>query len=181
MLKDFIALLFFGILLIAGSWTLLYSLQTQFAEISSAKPLIVLSSFHGYLPGALVALVFMLGYAANRLWRGLHKQPLSADNGKTTAIGVLAGLVLVVIGSFAINTYWDNKAKYAGYQPCPALTLLTNRVTITAWSKNEALCFDNDARRIIVRGTSDEKEKMSQYFHYKEQKMKIYSIEGFVN
>lgn len=169
MFKDFIALLFFGILLIAGSWTLLYSLQTQFAEISSAKPLIVLSSFHGYLPGALLALVFMLGYAANRLWRGLRKQPLSADNGKTTAIGVLAGLVLVVIGSFAINAYWDNKAEYAGYQPCPALTLLTNRVTMTAWSKNEALCFDNDTRRIIVRGTSDETAQLAQHLNAREQ------------
>ncbi|MDP2716785.1 hypothetical protein [Rheinheimera sp.] len=168
-LKDFIALLFFGILLIAGSWTLLYSLQTQFAEISSAKPLIVLSSFHGYLPGALVALVFMLGYAANRLWRGLRKQPLSADNGKTTAIGVLAGLVLVVIGSFAINAYWDNKAEYAGYQPCPALTLLTNRVTMMAWSKNEALCFDNDTRRIIVRGTVDETAQLAQHLTAREQ------------
>jgi hypothetical protein len=169
MFKDFIAMLFFGILLIAGSWTLLYSLQMQFAEISSAKPLIVLSSFHGYLPGALVALVFMLGYAANRLWRGLHKQPLSADNGKTTAIGVLAGLVLVVIGSFAINSYWGNKADYAGYQPCPALTLLTNRVTMTAWSKNEALCFDNDTRRIIVRGTSDETAQLAQHLTAREQ------------
>ncbi|WP_215398688.1 hypothetical protein [Rheinheimera oceanensis] len=169
MLKDFIALLFFGILLIAGSWTLLYSLQTQFAEISSAKPLIVLSSFYGYLPGALVALVFMLSYAANRLWRGLCKQPLPADNGKTTAIGVLAGLVLVVIGSFAINSYWDNKAKYAGYQPCPVLTLLTNRVTITAWSKNEALCFDNDTRRIIVRGTSDETAQLAQHLTAREK------------
>lgn len=168
-LKDFIALLFFGILLIAGSWTLLYSLQTQFAEISSAKPLIVLSSFHGYLPGALLALVFMLGYAANRLWRGLRKQSLSADNGKTTAIGVLAGLVLVVIGSFAINTYWDNKAEYAGYQPCPALTLLTNQVTMTAWSKNEALCFDNDTRRIIVRGTADETAQLAQHLTAREK------------
>jgi hypothetical protein len=168
-LKDFIALLFFGILLIVGSWTLLYSLQTQFAEVSSGKPLIVLSSFHGYLPGALVGLVFMLGYAANRLWRRLRQQTLSADNGKITAIGVLAGLVLVVIGSFAINTYWDNKAKYAGYQPCPALTLLTSRVTMTAWSKNEALCFDNDTRRIIVRGTSDETAQLAQHLTAREK------------
>ncbi len=167
--KDVIALLCFGILLIAGCWTLLYSLQTQITEISSAKPLIVLSSFHGYIPGALLALVFMLGYAANRLWRVLRKQPLSADNGKTTAIGVLAGLVLVVIGSFAINAYWDNKAEYAGYQPCPALTLLTNRVTMTAWSKNEALCFDNDTRRIIVRGTSDETAQLAQHLTTREQ------------
>lgn len=168
-LKDFIALLFFGILLIVGSWTLLYSLQTQFAEVSSGKPLIVLSSFHGYLPGALVGLVFMLGYAANRLWRRLRQQMLSADHGKNTAIGVLAGLVLIIISSFAINTYWDNKAKYAGYQPCPALTLLTNRVTITAWSKNEALCFDNDTRRIIVHGTSDETAQLAQHLTAREQ------------
>jgi hypothetical protein len=163
--KDFIAMLFFGALLIIGSWTLLYSVQTQFAEISSAKPLIVLSSFHGYLPGALLALLFMTGYAANRLWRGLRRQTLSVNNGKLTAIGVLTGLVLLVIGNFVINAYWQGKAGYAGYQPCPALTLLTNRVTMQAWSKNEALCFDTDVRRIIVRGTPDETSQLAIHLH----------------
>jgi hypothetical protein len=167
--KDVIALFSFCILLIAGIWTLLYSVQTQLTEVSSAKPLIVLSSFHGYLPGALVALVFMLGYAANGLWRALRQQPISADDGKITAIGVLAGLVLVVIGSFAINAYWGNKADYSGYQPCPALTLLTNRVTMMAWTKNGALCFDNDTRRIIVRGTTDETAQLAQHLTAREQ------------
>lgn len=161
MLKDFIALLFFSALLIIGSWMLFHSVQTQFAEVNSAKPLIVLSSFHVYLPGALFALVFMTGYAANRLWRGLHRQTLSANNGKLTAIGVLTGLALVVIGNFVINAYWQNKAENAGYQPYPALTLLTNRVTMQAWSKNEALCFDTDVRRIVVRGTPDETRQLA--------------------
>ncbi|WP_040552657.1 hypothetical protein, partial [Rheinheimera nanhaiensis] len=115
-------------LLIAGYWALLYSVQTQFAEVNSAKPLIVLSSFHAYLPGALLALVFMTSYATNRLWRGLRRQRLSANNGKLTAIGVITGLVLLVIGNFVINAYWQGKAEYAGYHPCPALTLLTNRI-----------------------------------------------------
>jgi len=163
--KDFIALLFFSALLLIGCWTLLYSVQTQFAEVNSAKPLIVLSSFHAYLPGALFALVFMTGYAANLLWRGLRRQTLSANNGKLTAIGVLTGLALVVIGNFVINAYWQNKAEYTGYQPCPALTLLTNRVTIQAWSKNEALCFDTDVRRIIVRGTPDETNQLATHLN----------------
>ncbi|MEO3877489.1 hypothetical protein [Rheinheimera fenheensis] len=139
----------------------MHEIQTQFAELSSAKPLIVLSSFHAYLPGALFALVFMTGYAANRLWRGLHRQALPTNNGRLTTIGVLTGLALVVIGNFVINAYWQNKAEYAGYQPCPALTLLTNRITMQAWSKNEALCFDTDVRRIIVRGTPDETRQLA--------------------
>lgn len=163
MFKDFIALLFFGVLLIVGSWTLFYSLQTQWAEIQSTKPLIVLSSFHGYIPGALVGLLFMCTYAANRLRCGIRQQPLAANNGKVTAIGVLLGLLLVVVGSFVLNAYWQNKAAYAGYLPCPALTLLTNRTSITAWSKNEALCFDNDTRRIIVRGTPAETAQLAQH------------------
>lgn len=165
MFKDFIALLFFGTLLIIGSWTLLYSAQTQFAEVNSAKPLIVLSSFHGYLPGALLALTFMTGYAANRLWLGLRRQTLSANNGKLTAVGVLTGLALVVIGNFAINTYWQNRAGNAGYQQCHAFTLLTNRVTMAAWSKDETICLDNDARQIIVRGTPDETSQLAAHFN----------------
>jgi hypothetical protein len=161
--KDAIAFLLFGLLLLAGCWTLLYEVQTQFTELISNKPLIVLSSFHAYLPGALLALVFMTGYAANRLWRGLRRKTLSANNGKLTAIGVLTGLVLVVIGNAVINAFWQGKAEYAGYLPCPALTLLTNRITMQAWSKNVALCFDTDVRRIIVRGTPDETAQLARH------------------
>lgn len=163
MLKDIIAFLLFSLLLVAGCWTLLHEVQTQFAELISAKPLIVLSSFHGYLPGALLALVFMTGYVANRLWRGLRRQTLSANNGKLTAIGVLTGLALVVIGNFAINTYWKGKAENTGYQQCPAFTLLTNRITMSAWSKDETLCLDNDARQIIERGTPDETRQLATH------------------
>ena len=159
----------FSLLLVAGCWTLLHEVQIQFVELISAKPLIVLSSFHAYLPGALLALAFMTGYAANRLWRGLRRQRLSANNGKLTAIGVLTGLALVVIGNFAINAYWQGKAEYAGYQPCPALTLLTNRITMQAWSKNEALCFDTDVRRIIVRGTPDETRQLAIHLNAREK------------
>lgn len=165
MLKDAIALLLFSMLLIVGHWALFYSVQTQFAEVNSAKPLIVLSSFHAYLPGALLALAFMTGYAANRLWRGLRRQTLSVNNGKLTAIGVLTGLALVVIGNFAINAYWQGKAENAGYQQCPAFTLLTNRVTMSAWSKDETLCLDNDARQIILRGTPDETSQLALHLN----------------
>ncbi|SEA25377.1 hypothetical protein [Alkalimonas amylolytica] len=168
-IKDFLALLFFGLLLVIGCWTLVYSLQIQLTEISSEKPLIVLSSFHGYIPGALVALVFMLSYAVNRLWRSLRKQPLSSDNGKITAVGVLTGLVLVFVGNFVISAHWNKSAVKAGYQACPAFTLLTNRVTMTAWSKEETWCFDADARRIIVRGTTDETQQLSQLLSRKQK------------
>ena len=166
-LKDFLALVFFSLLLVIGCWTLLYSLQVQLTEISSDKPLIVLSSFHGYIPGTLVALLFMLSYAARRLWCGIRQQPLPSDHGKVTAIGVIAGLVLVFVGNFVLNAYWNQSAEQAGYQACPTLTLLTNRVTMTAWSKDEAWCFDADARRIIVRGTTDETEQLSQLLNRK--------------
>ena len=167
--KDAIAFLLFSLLLVAGCWTLLHEVQTQFVELISAKPLIVLSSFHAYLPGALLALAFMTGYAANRLWRGLRRQALSANSGKLTAIGVLNGLALVAIGNFAINAHWQGKAENAGYQQCPAFTLLTNRVTMSAWSKDETLCLDNDARQIIVRGTPDETSQLALHLNAREK------------
>uniref|UniRef100_A0A486XJM1 Uncharacterized protein n=1 Tax=Rheinheimera sp. BAL341 TaxID=1708203 RepID=A0A486XJM1_9GAMM len=82
---------------------------------------------------------------------------------------MLTGSALVVIGNFVINAYWQNKAEYTGYQPCPALTLLTNRVTIQAWSKNGALCFDPDVRRIIVRGTPDETNQLATHLNAREK------------
>lgn len=163
MLKDIIAFLLFSLLLFVGCWTLLHEVQTQFAELTSAKPLIVLSSFHGYLPGAIFGVVFMLGYAASRLFQALRQQPQPANSGKITAIGILISLLLIVVGNFAINAYWQYRAEKAGYQQCPAFTLLTNRVTMTAWSQDEALCLDNDVRRIIVRGTPDETRQLATH------------------
>lgn len=161
--KDVIAFLLFSVLLIAGCWTLLHEVQIQFAEIISSKPLIVLSSFHGYLPGAIFGVVFMLGFAASRLLLALRQQPQAASSGKITAIGLLISLLLIVVGNFAINAYWQNRAENAGYQECPAFTLLTNRVTMSAWSKDETLCLDNDARQIIVRGTPDETRQLATH------------------
>ncbi|KKO47516.1 hypothetical protein VT06_16675, partial [Arsukibacterium sp. MJ3] len=152
-IKDFIAVTSFVVLFIIGSWALLYSLQTQSAELSSEKSLIVLSSFHGYFPGALLGVMFMLGYAATRLWQGIFNKPVSSNNGKVTAIGLLGSILLIIIGNFVVNSYWTKKAEYAAYQVCPAMTLLTNRVTMEVWVKNEALCYDRDVRRIISRGT----------------------------
>jgi hypothetical protein len=163
--KDAVAFLLFSLLLIAGCWTLLHEVQTQFSEIISAKPLIVLSSFHGYLPGAVFGVVFMLGYAGSRLLRGLRLQPQPANNGKVTAIGILISLVLIVLGNFAINAYWQNRAENGGYQQCPPFSLLTNRVTMTAWSNDEILCLDKDVREIIVRGTPDETAQLAQHLN----------------
>ena len=161
--KDAIAFLLFSLLLLAGCWTLLHEVQTQFTELISAKPIIVLSSFHGYLPGAIFGVVFMLGYAASRLFQALRQQPQPANSGKITAIGILISLALIAIGNFAINAYWQYRAEKAGYQQCPAFTLLTNRVTMTEWSQDEALCLDNDVRRIIVRGTPDETRQLTTH------------------
>lgn len=165
LVKDIIASLLFSLLLLAGCWTLFHEVQTQFAELISAKPLIVLSSFHGYLPGAIFGVVFMLGFAASRLLLALRQQPQPESSGKITAIGLLISLLLIVVGNFAINAYWQNRAENAGYQQCPAFTLLTNRVTMTAWSKDETLCLDNDARQIIVRGTPDETSQLAAHLN----------------
>ena len=126
LIKDIIASLLFSLLLVAGCWTLLHEVQTQFSELISAKPLIALSSFHGYLPGAIFGVVFMLGFAASRLLLALRQQPQPESSGKITAIGLLISLLLIVVGNFAINTYWQNRAENAGYQQCPAFTLLTH-------------------------------------------------------
>jgi hypothetical protein len=54
-------------------------------------------------------------------------------------------------------------AQQQGYQACPVGTLLSNRLTYSAWVKDEALCFNADIRRIICRGTAEETQQVEQY------------------
>jgi hypothetical protein len=67
-------------------------------------------------------------------------------------------------GEIYLANNWDKQAINKGYQPCPVGTLLLNRVTYTAWVKNEALCYNSDIRRIISRGTPEETKQVEQYW-----------------
>jgi hypothetical protein len=77
---------------------------------------------------------------------------------------VLLSLAGVFVGEMLIANKWDKQAQQKGYLPCPVGTLLSNRLTYTAWVQNEALCYNSDVRRIISRGTPEETRQVEQYW-----------------
>ncbi|MAD73249.1 MAG: hypothetical protein CML20_00320 [Rheinheimera sp.] len=140
--------------------------------IASGSPLIIISSMHTYGPGIIVgafsgALLFLLYF----MYRCVFQTETLFFKRSEKILASLAsiGLVVIFVGSHLITSHWQSKADTAGFVPCPAMTLLSNRVTMEVWVRDEALCYDGDVRRILRRGTKDETTQVAQYLSVKEK------------
>lgn len=134
--------------------------------ISSELPLIIISSMHTYGPGIIVgafsgALLFLLYFTYRCIFQTETQFFKRAE--KILASLAVIGLVFIFVGSHIITSHWQSKAGKAGFAPCPAMTLLPNRVTIEVWVRNESLCYDADVRRILRRGSQDETAQVAQH------------------
>jgi hypothetical protein len=148
-------------------WILQSDWSSQREQLKSGQQLIVLSYSSGYIPGviagiAVIALLFtgltLLLFANNKV------QQLKPAFIRFCSVAVLLSLAGVFFGEMVIANKWDKQAQQKGYLPCPAGTLLSNRLTYTAWVQNEALCYNSDVRRIISRGTPEETKQVEQYW-----------------
>ena len=158
--------LFCGVFALVLLWILQSDWQSQREQLHSGQQLIVLSYSSGYIPGVIAGLAVLA-----LLFTGLTFLLFAGEKAKTfksalirfCSIGVLLSLGGVFGGEVYLANNWDKQALNKGYQPCPVGTLLLNRVTYTAWVKNEALCYNSDIRRIISRGTPEETKQVEQY------------------
>lgn len=148
-------------------WILQSDWQTQREQLQSGQQLIVLSYSSGYIPGVIagllvIALLFtgltLLLFTSSKL------QKLKPALIKFCSIAVLVSIAAIFLGEMFFARQWNTQAQQRDYQPCPTGTLLSNRLTYTAWVKNEALCYNSDIRRIISRGTTEETRQVEQYW-----------------
>ncbi|WKE64617.1 hypothetical protein PVT67_13190 [Gallaecimonas kandeliae] len=133
-------------------------LESQEA-FASGRQLIVHSSSSGYIPGAVLG-TFIGGFYAFALLalrpdKGRNRKAAECVQKVTTYVAVGA-VVLIFVGHAWLSNRWEAKAEALGYQPCPPLTLLINRMTYQAWTKNLDLCFDPDVSHIVQRGGPEE-------------------------
>ncbi len=138
-----------------GLWGLSLEFATHNEAIHSGRQLVVISDSHGYLPGALVGILGIAALSVLTLLFGFRKKPnkrLLAAVQMVAGSLLLAGVLIVFIGHFAVTSYWEHKAKQANYERCPPMTLLLDRMTYTAWVQDVALCHDRDVSRIVLRG-----------------------------
>ncbi|WKE64623.1 hypothetical protein PVT67_13220 [Gallaecimonas kandeliae] len=157
-----IALLFgFSMWLVAALCYWVYSLDRANSQeaLASGRQLIIHSSSNGYIPGVLLVLFTFGCYAfallALRPDKGRNRKAAEWVQKVTTYVSV-AGLILVFAGHSWFSNRWEAKAEALGYQPCPSLTLLINRMTYQAWTKNLDLCFDPEVSRLVQRGGPEE-------------------------
>ncbi|GAB60009.1 hypothetical protein [Rheinheimera nanhaiensis] len=140
--------------------------QDHTVSVQSDRQLIVLSSMHGLLPGAFLGLITCSLLVLLYVFFGNNatlKSRLFRLVEKVLGICVLFAIALLFVGSIGVSQYWQNKAKTYGYLPCPDTALLSNRITMSVWVKIEALCYDQDIRLIVKRGTVDEMQQVEQY------------------
>ncbi|SEA71254.1 hypothetical protein [Alkalimonas amylolytica] len=140
--------------------------QQHATSIASESQLIIISSMHGYSPGIIVgafagALLFLLYFMYRCIFQTETHFFKKAE--KILASFAVVGLVVIFVGSHFITSHWQSKAEAAGFTPCPAMTLLPNRVTMEAWVRSTTLCFDPEVRRIVSRGTSEEMERLERH------------------
>ncbi|WP_148275752.1 hypothetical protein [Rheinheimera nanhaiensis] len=76
---------------------------------------------------------------------------------------MLASLLVLFGGNFLIASHRRSQADQAGYVSCPMTTLLSNRITMEVWVHNESLCYDNDIRHLVQRGTIEEVQQVQQH------------------
>jgi hypothetical protein len=160
-IASFCSLLALGLLLILQSdWS---SLRSQ---LSSDQQLIVINYSAGYIPGVIIGLatIALLFLALTLLlFLGNKAQQFKSMIIKYCTAAVVLCLTSIFVGELFFAARWDKQAQLQGYLPCPAGTILSNRLTYTAWVRNEALCFNADVRRIVSRGTAKESQQVEQY------------------
>lgn len=147
-------------------WILQSDWSVQVQQLQSNQQLIVLSYAFGYIPGVLAGLMVIA-----LLFIGLTLLLFADDNAQRLkpalirfcTLAVLLSLAGVFVGEILLANNWNKQAQQQGYQACPFGSLLSNRLTYSAWVKDETLCFNTDIRRIVSRGTVEETQQVEQY------------------
>jgi uncharacterized membrane protein len=155
-------------------WILQSDWNSQVQQLHSNQQLIVLSYSSGYIPGVLAGLMviaLLFTGLTFLLFAGTNTQRFKPAFIRFCTLAVLLSLAGVFVGEMLIANKWDRQAQQKGYLPCPVGTLLSNRLTYTAWVQNEALCYNSDIRRIISRGTPEETKQVEQYWQAQQRQL----------
>lgn len=153
-------------LAVAGLVIFMHEWNQHTAMLLGKGPLILISTMHGYGPGVMLGgvtgfLLFLLYFFYRCVFR--KETAFFRKSEKILAGLMLASLALLFVGNYLIASHWRSQASKASYWQCPITTLLSNRVTLEVWAQSENLCYDNDIRHIVKRGTADELQQVEQH------------------
>ena len=156
---------FCSLLALALFWMLQNDWSSQRGLLASGQQLIVISYSSGYIPGVIAGLatlaVLFLALTL-LLFAGSKGQQYKSGVIKFCSVAIILSLVSVFAGKMFFSNSWDTQAQQQGYKPCPGGTLLSNRLTYTAWVRNETLCYSPEIRRVISRGTPEETQQVER-------------------
>lgn len=166
------------VLAVVGLLIFIHEWNQHTVMLADRLPLIVISTMHGYGPGVMLGgatgcLLFLLYF----VYRCVLKKETSffKKAEKALTMLMLASLLVLFGGNFLVASHWRSQADQAGYAPCPMTTLLSNRITMEVWVHNESLCYDNDIRHLVQRGTIEEVQQVQQHLaaRHKQQEARL--------
>lgn len=130
---------------VIGSCLLSNSHQRYAEWLSSDAHVIVVdtgtSIFYGN-PLLLIGLFIIGCYGAYIGVRGHRNQWFDKHCLKPLGGVIVAGLVLMFVGKYYGNTYWDQSLKTEGYIQCNGSFALTGKWAIDVWAQSSAICID---------------------------------------
>ncbi|WKE66208.1 hypothetical protein PVT67_02885 [Gallaecimonas kandeliae] len=156
----------FSILLAFCLWYSFYDSAYVNSLLEKKASLIVIDSTTGYCVAAFLlfapGLIFVPGNAYFKL-KGRDDGKTANALNKLMVFACLLSLSSLFWGPWGVTHYWEVRAQKAGYQRCPSMTLLVNRLHYTAWAKDIYYCDDPDVVRILTRGSHQEIDEANQY------------------
>lgn len=156
-----------NVLSIAGTLyatlSLISDVASQNTATESGTALILVKTFHGYLPGTIIIGIglFLCSIAlyASLYSRNIYKRMMPACNWI-----VLVGILAIPTGGVGISYYWHHTAKSNGYVKCGLLDKLsTTKMHTSYWAKEESLCNNAKVAKILSGTSTNALEKANHY------------------
>lgn len=157
-------------ILVYASINLIKDLTAQRQVIKNDTPLILVDTFHAYLPGAIIICIGALIYSG-AMYSFLYNQKSYKKIITTSNWTVLVGIVAIVIGGIGISYYWHQEARDNGYIKCGLLDKIsTTKMHTSYWAKGPLLCNNKQVAKIIS-GTSLEDLKRANEYLEKQKRL----------
>ncbi|WP_347330344.1 hypothetical protein [Marinimicrobium locisalis] len=156
-----------AILSVAGtlyaSFSLVSDATSQSEAIENGTPLIVIKTFHSYLPGTIIigAGLFLCSMA---LYAILYRETLYKKLMPICNWIVLIGIITIPIGGVGISYYWHYEAKNNGYVKCGLLDKIsTTKMHTSYWGKEKSFCNNIQVAKIISGTSMQDLERANSY------------------
>lgn len=143
---------------------------SQVTLLRESPPLIIIDTFHGYIPGSLIIGVGIF-LSSLSLFAFLYQESWYKKFIPICSWIVLVGIIALPVGGIGISYYWHHAAQNKGYVKCSLIDKIsTAKMHTSYWGKEASLCNNKQVAKIIS-GTSLEDLKRANEYLEKQKRL----------